>query len=86
MSAMGLLPGYGSGMIAATEGWQRLLILAPAFVIGVGLVLAVIILLVRAFIDSVSEIKHKRVIWIGTLALVGVVVLLTYLGVELPKE
>ncbi len=73
-------------MTAATEGWQRLLILAPAFVIGVGLVLAVLILLVRAFIDSVSEIKHKRVIWIGTLALVGVVVLLTYLGVELPKE
>jgi hypothetical protein len=73
-------------MTAATEGWPRLLILAPVFVIGVGLVAAVLILLVRAFLDSVREIEHKRVIWIGTLALVGVVVLLTYLGVELPKE
>lgn len=73
-------------MLAATEGWQRLLILAPAFVIGAGLVAAVLILLIRAFLESVRDVEHKRVIWVGALALVGVVVLLTYLGVELPKE
>ena len=73
-------------MLAATEGWQRLLILAPAIVIGVGLVAAVLILLVRAFMDSVRDMKHKRLLWIGAAALVGVVVLLTYLGVSLPKE
>jgi hypothetical protein len=73
-------------MLAATEGWQRLLILAPAIVIGGGLVAAVLILLIRAFMDSVREVEHKRVIWVGALALVGVVALLTYLGVELPKE
>ena len=73
-------------MLAATEGWQRLLILAPAIVIGVGLVAAVLILLVRAFMDSVRDMKHKQLLWIGAAALVGVVVLLTYFGVELPKE
>jgi hypothetical protein len=73
-------------MIAATEGWQRALILAPAIVIGVGLIAAVLILLGRAFMDSVRDVKHKRFIWIGAAALVGVVVLLTYLGVSLPKE
>ena len=73
-------------MTAATQGWQRFLILAPAFVIGIGLIAAVIILLVRAFLDSVRDVKHKRVIWVGAAALVGVVVLLTYFGVELPKE
>jgi hypothetical protein len=73
-------------MLAATEGWQRLLILAPAIVIGTGLVLAVVILLVRAFMDSIKDMKHKRLLWIGAAALVGVVALLTYLGVQLPKE
>jgi hypothetical protein len=72
-------------MIAAT-GWQRFLILAPAFVIGIGLVAAVLILLVRAFMDSVRDMKHKRFLWIGLAAMVGAVVLLTYLGVSLPRE
>jgi len=73
-------------MLAATEGWQRVLILAPAIVIGAGLVAAVLILLVRAFLDSIRDMKHKRLVWVGAAALVGVVVLLTYLGVQLPKE
>ena len=73
-------------MLAATERWQRLLILAPAIVIGAGIVAAVVILLVRAFLDSIRDMKHKRLLWVGAAALVGVVVLLTYLGVELPKE
>jgi uncharacterized membrane protein len=73
-------------MLAATERWQRLLILAPAIVIGAGIVAAVVILLIRAFLDSIRDMKHKRLLWVGAAALVGVVVLLTYLGVELPKE
>ena len=50
------------------QGWQRLLILAPAFVIGIGLIAAVLILLVRAFLDSVRDVEHKRVLWIGGVA------------------
>ena len=40
-------------MLAANEGWQRFLILAPAIVIGVGLIAAVLVLLIRAFMDSI---------------------------------
>ena len=44
----------------ANEGWQRFLILAPAFVIGAGLIAAVLVLLVRAFMDSFEDLKNKR--------------------------
>jgi hypothetical protein len=73
-------------MLAATPRWERLATLAPVFVVGIGLVAAVLILLVRAFADSIRDVKHKRFIWIGAGALLGAVVLLTYLGVNLPKE
>jgi hypothetical protein len=73
-------------MLAATPRWERLLTLAPVFVIGAGVVAAVLILLVRAFADSVRDVKHKRLIWVGVAGLVGAVVVLTYLGVNLPKE
>ena len=79
--------GYGFPMLAdSAHHWERLVVLAPVFVIGAGLVLAVLILLVRAFIDSVQDVKHKQYLWIGAGALVALVVLLTYFGVELPKE
>ena len=73
-------------MIASTPEWQRLLILAPAFVIGGGIVLAVCILLTRAFIQSVQESGHRRLLLVAFVALIGVVALVTYLGIELPRE
>jgi len=73
-------------MLAATPRWERLVTLAPVFVIGAGVVAAVLILLVRAFADSIRDVKHKRLIWVGVAGLVGAVVVLTYLGVNLPKE
>jgi hypothetical protein len=39
-----------SGVLATEPLWERLIILAPALVIGVGLVAAVLILLGRAFV------------------------------------
>lgn len=62
------------------------MLLAPAIVVGVGLVFAVCILLARAFAQSIRESGHPRWIYAGLAGLVGVVVLLTYLGVELPRE
>jgi hypothetical protein len=73
-------------MLAETSRWERLLVLAPAIVIGVGLVAAVFVLLGRAFADSIREVKHKRLLWIGAAVFVGGIVVLTYLGVNLPKE
>jgi hypothetical protein len=59
-------------MVASTPHWQRLVVLLPVFIIGGGLVLG----------DS----GHKRLIVAGLVALAGAVVLLTYLGVKLPRE
>jgi hypothetical protein len=73
-------------MVASTPHWQRLVVLAPVFIIGAGLVLGVLILLGRAFKHSVRESGHQRVIIAGLIALAGAVVFLTYLGIELPRE
>jgi len=73
-------------MLATTPEWQRMLTLAPVFVIGAGVVAAVLILLGRAFVDSFRESGHKRLMLVTAVAIVGAVVLLTYLGIKLPKE
>jgi len=73
-------------MVASAPHWQRLVVLAPVFIVGGGLVLGVLIVLGRAFVHSVRESGHKRVIVAGLIVLAGAVVVLTYLGVELPRE
>jgi hypothetical protein len=73
-------------VLAAASTWERWIVLAPVFVIGVGLVAAVLILLGRAFIASVRESGHTRLIVLGLVVVAGLVVVLTYLGIELPRE
>jgi hypothetical protein len=73
-------------MLVLATDWTRFLYLAPVFVIGIGLIAAVLILLGRAFADSIRDVKHKNVLWIVPLAMVVAVVVLTYLGIQLPKE
>ncbi|HEX5449445.1 MAG TPA: hypothetical protein VFW85_05255 [Gaiellaceae bacterium] len=73
-------------LLLATSRFERYVILAPAIVIGGGLVLGVLILMGRAFADSIREFGHPRLLLAGAVGLVAVVVVLTWLGVELPKE
>jgi len=73
-------------LLADASTWERVVILAPALVIGAGLVLGVMILLGRAFMVTVRESGHPRVLWGGVAVIVGLVVLLTWLGVDLPRE
>jgi hypothetical protein len=73
-------------LIASAPHWQRLVVLAPVLVIGAGLVLGVFILLGRAFANSVRESGHKRLIVSGLVVIGCFVVVLTYLGVSLPRE
>jgi uncharacterized membrane protein len=72
--------------LLAVSSWERFVIWLPALVVGAGLVGGVLILLGRAFAASVRESGHPRWILGGLVALVGVVVLLTWLGVDLPRE
>ncbi len=65
---------------------ERAILLAPALVIGAALLAAVGLLLGRAAAHSIRESGHPRLvvgILAGTLVLA---VLLTVLGVELPRE
>jgi hypothetical protein len=72
--------------VLAATSWEHLVLWLPAVIIGAGLVGAVFILLGRAFAASVRESGHPRLIIGGLVALCGLIVLLTYLGVSLPKE
>jgi threonine/homoserine/homoserine lactone efflux protein len=73
-------------VLATTPYWQRLLVLVPVFVVGIGMILAVLILLSRAFAQFVRESEHKNWIYVSCAIVVAAVVILTYLGIKLPKE
>jgi hypothetical protein len=73
-------------VIIAASRVERLVIWLPALVVGIGLVGAVLILLGRAFAATVRESGHPRVIIGGLVALLGAVFVLTWLGVQLPRE
>jgi hypothetical protein len=72
-------------VLAATR-WEHLVLWLPAVVVGTGLLGGVFILLGRAFAATVRESGHPRWIIGGLVALAGVIAVLTYLGVELPRE
>jgi uncharacterized BrkB/YihY/UPF0761 family membrane protein len=72
--------------VLAASRWDHLVLWLPAVIVGAGLVGAVFILLGRAFAVTVRESGHPRLIIGGLVALAGLIVLLTYLGVNLPKE
>ena len=65
---------------------SRYVVLLPALLVGFGLIGGILILLGRAFAETVRESSHPRLILGGLIALTGAIVVLTYLGVELPKE
>jgi hypothetical protein len=65
---------------------SRYVVLLPALLVGFGLVGGILILLGRAFAETVRESSHPRLVVGGLVALTGAIVLLTYLGVSLPKE
>jgi membrane protein DedA with SNARE-associated domain len=72
--------------VLAASRWEHLILWLPAAIVGAGLVAGIFILLGRAFAETVRESGHPRWILGGLVALLGAIVLLTYLGVELPRE
>jgi hypothetical protein len=73
-------------LVADIGSWEKVVIWLPAIVVGLGIISAVVILLGRAFADSVREWGHPRLFAAGAVALVALVVVLTWLGVSLPRE
>jgi hypothetical protein len=72
--------------LLAVSDVERWIVLLPALVVGAGLVFGVLILLGRAFAVTVRESGHPRLIYAGLVGLAAAIVVLTYLGVELPRE
>jgi hypothetical protein len=72
--------------VLATSSLERAIVWLPAMVVGLGLLGAVGILLGRAFVATVRESTHPRWVLGGLAALVGAIMVLTWLGIELPRE
>ena len=72
--------------LADASRLEHLIIWLPALVVGAGLVCGVLILLGRGFMATVRESGHPRWVWGGVAVVVVVVCVLTWLGVELPRE
>ena len=65
---------------------ERILLLAPALVLGTGLVLGVFILLGRAAAESIRSLRRPRLVLALAAAGIGVLAVLTVVGIELPRE
>lgn len=81
-----------AAVLSAVAAWllglslQRVLLLAPALVIGTGLVLGVFILLGRAALESIRALRRPRLVLGLTVAGIALLALLSVIGIELPRE
>ena len=66
--------------------FQRAALLAPVLVIGVGALAGLVIFWGRTGWESLSRSSHPRLLVAGAVAFIGLLVLLTLLGVNLPHE
>jgi hypothetical protein len=78
--------------LAALVAWlmkwpvERAVYLAPALVVGAGVVGGVVLLLGRALLESLRASRNPRlVLWLWVAAFV-LITILAVLGVELPRE
>jgi hypothetical protein len=65
---------------------ERIVLLAPALVLGSGLVLAIFILLGRAAGESIRGLGRPRLVLGLTVAAIAMLAILSVIGVELPRE
>jgi hypothetical protein len=66
--------------------FQRAALLAPVLVIGVGAVAGLAVFWGKIGWDSLRRSRHPRLYVAGGLVFVALLVLLTFLGVNLPHE
>ena len=66
--------------------FQRAILLAPVLVIGVAALAGLVVFWGRVGWDSVRRVRHRRLLAAGTVVFVALVVVLTILGIKLPRE
>jgi hypothetical protein len=84
-------PGAVIAMVTATAvlmGWpfERAVYLAPVIVIGFAAVAGLLILWGKVALQQLRESKRPRLVLALWVVGIGMLFLLTYLGVKLPKE
>jgi hypothetical protein len=73
--------------VAVTDlSFQRAALLAPVLVIGVAALAGLVVFWGRVGWDSLRRSRHPRLLIAGGLAFVALLVVLTFLGVNLPHE
>jgi hypothetical protein len=80
-----------AAMVAATAllmGWplERAVYLAPVIVVGFAAAAGLLILWGKVALQHLRETRRPRLVLALWLLGIGLIVLLSYLGVELPKE
>ena len=79
------------GLAAFVAWWfewplERAIYLAPALVLGAGIVAGVAVLLARSLLESLRASRNPRlVVWLWVAAIV-LIAILSVLGFELPRE
>jgi hypothetical protein len=73
---------------ARITGWslERAVYLAPVLVVGAAAVLGLLLLWGKVALESLRESRRPRLVLSLWLAGIGVLVVLTIIGVELPRE
>jgi hypothetical protein len=66
--------------------FERAVLLAPVLVIGLAAVAGMVVFWSRVGLDSLRRARHPRLIVAAALAFVLLLVGLTLLGIELPRE
>jgi hypothetical protein len=83
--------GAVAGMVASTAwfmGWplERAVYLAPVIVIGFAALAGLLILWIKVAVQQLRETRRPRLVITLWLVGIGLLVLLSVLGVELPRE
>ena len=75
------------GAVAVSDlSFQRAVLLAPVLVIGIGAVAGMLVFWGRIGWESLQRSRHPRLYVAGGLAFIALLLLLTFLGVNLPHE
>ena len=92
MSSRYLAASVGVTAVVVVTVWltdlsfQRAILLAPVLVLGVAAIAGLVVFWGRVGWESVRRVRHPRLVAAAAVVFVAVLVVLTILGIKLPRE